>query len=306
MPVTLPPKQGTPTARPAAGGKAKPKLGFTSSKDLPFWAAFRGNVLSAPGMGKSHLLWTASKNYTGWPPEPGTVYDDVIVVETDSLGLGALEEAGAEIPHVIDLTMYNDAEIDAVKFEIPRLIKAKVAECPHVRLVGMDTASVFWAAILSRKQDGPRGYIDLAADVRRFFWELRKVAVPIISNCHLKDPSFMMQDRTNPGRDPVAIHEAKQVAAGASTGQDALNMDMPGRDAAKALRNHGTFTWFLEKRELPGGGAERILNCNDRRVETKKRLSLAVGDKEPAHLGKLFQKIAEKCSAPLPGAEIEV
>lgn len=294
------------TQKPASKPRVRPKLSITSSDEMSFWGSFRMNVLGAPESGKTHHLLTASKHYAGWPPEPGTVYDDVLIVETDSLGLAMLRETGAIVPRTIDLTQFDDAEIESVLKDIPRLIQADVEANPCTRVVGVDTMSVLLAAVINVKLEkvgpnaGPRAYNQLAGEARRMSWALRRVNVPVVFNMHVKDPQVIIADKAGKQViDPEDAYRMKQLAAGMAG--DELNMDIAGREAAKALRNHATFTWFLENRSLPGGKTERILNAKHRNVEGKMRLTQCVSPQEPAHLGQLFAKIAAGCGVPEPG-----
>jgi hypothetical protein len=278
-------------------GKAavsKPKLDLTSSEDIPFWAGIRVMTIAAFGEGKTHFLLTGSKHYPKqWPAAEKTVLDDIVVLETDSSGLAMLSEGNVAVPRVLNFTGLTHAEMYKVFMDIPEFLAEEVRRAP-TRLVGIDTATVLWQAVnntIQKRASGPMGYNELAIDLAEWMSKLKKVSVPVVFTGHIKPPKVIMDAKGE------FIKADSDVASGL---KGRLGFNLEGNKGANCIREAMTLTGRLVCEKRPGGAAERVINFDDPRTEGKRRLSISVDPTEPADLGALVTKIAERCNQPLP------
>lgn len=266
----------------------KRALGIQSSKELDFWGAFRMGVIAPPAEGKTRLCLTASaKLETG-------VLDDIVVVQTDGLGLATAYERGIEVPRVLDLSTFTDEDMAKVFMDIPGFIAEEVAKAP-TRCVAIDTASVLFAAeiiILQQGDDSARVWATFAKKLRQFYSKLRAVSVPVVFTFHIKAPKIVLDKSSNYLADTAS-------AAGLKAG--ALTMDMQGQQAANAIRAAHSQTGRLRKTVLGGGKAKWELEFDPTKDEAKRRFSECLDAVEPADLSHIFEKIAAGCNVPLPG-----
>jgi hypothetical protein len=285
----------------ATGGAKAPAAGlpeFGEARDLPFWAEFRMNVLAAKGEGKTHLLLTGSAK----PLERGAVLDDILLVETDSNGLAMIHEMDLHLPHVLNLAGLTDPEMDGMLLRIPKMIEEQLAAHPQIRMVGFDTASVLFGAVINTQlgllseKEGARAYNIFAKIMRDFNSALRRVKVPIVYTLHIKPPRVVINKKDGTPLDTEGI--------AASTGLDPgeLPMDIEGNKAASVIRNNATLGCRIVIADLPGGVVQRKLDFYNAKVETKMRLTRCIGREEPADLSALFAKIAAGCGQSVPGA----
>lgn len=272
-----------------ASVKKGPELKLTSSEDMPFWARFRMAIIAPPAEGKTYLGLTASaKLETG-------VLDDIVVVQTDPLGLAGAYEKGLVVPRVIDMSDYTDEDMNRVFQSLPGFIGAEVAKAP-TRAVIIDTASVLFGAVCVTcvtNNDGPKAYNEFAREIRRFYSKSKAIPVPIIATMHVKPPKVIM--------DKAGTYIADSAtAAGIRAG--ALTMDIEGNKGANVIRGMNTLTGRLRKNNV-GGKVTREIDFESTSDETKRRFVDCLDKKEPADLGHIFGKIAEGCKQPLPGVK---
>jgi len=270
--------------------KAQKSLSLTSSAELPFWAAFRMAVIAPPGEGKTHLCTTASAKM-----ESG-VLDDIVIVQTDPLGLAGIYEQGIEVPRVIDLSGYTDEEMNGVFGKLPGFLAEEVAKAPTMA-VCLDTASVLLGAVCVTevaKQDGPKAYNEFARRIRNFYSKLRAVPVPVVATMHVRPPRVIMDNKGTFVADSA-------TAAGIKAGS--LTMDIEGNKGANVIRGQNTLTARLQREDMPGGKTKWSLKFDSSKDETKTRFTKCLDKVEPADLSLLFKKIAEGCNQPLPGAK---
>ena len=270
--------------------QAKPQkqLHVTNSKDLPFWASFRMTVIAPPAEGKTHLCTTASAKV-----ESG-VLDDIIIVQTDPLGLAGIFEQGLEVPRVVDLSGYTDEEMAAAFAKLPAFLAEEVAKAP-TRAVCLDTASVLFGAVCTiavAREDGPRAYNDFARSIRNFYSKTRAIPVPLIATMHVRPPRVIMDAKGTFVADSA-------TAAGIRAG--ALTMDIEGNKGANVIRGQNTLTGRLFKEDLPGGKTKHTVKFDSSKDETKARFTRCLDKVEPADLSHIFRKIAEGCNQPMPG-----
>lgn len=286
--------KGVSTGAARPGG---PELAFCDARELPFWAEFRMNVLAAKGEGKTHLLLTGS----AVPPVRGAVLDDILLVETDSNGLAMIHEMDLHIPHTLNLAGMTDPEMDGALLRLPKMIEERLAANPKIRMVGVDTASVLFGAVINTQlgllseKEGARAYNIFAKIMRDFNSALRRVKVPIVYTLHIKPPRVVMKSKDGSSLDI----EGAAAAAGLDVGE--LPMDIEGNKAAGVIRNNATLGCRIVVTDIPGG-QQRKLDFYNAKVETKMRLTRCIAREEPADLSALFAKIAAGCGQPLPGA----
>lgn len=276
-------QQQTPTA-------AK-QLVVRSSKEMPFWSAFRMGIIAPAAEGKTHTILTASaKLETG-------VLDDIVLVETDGLGLATAYERGLEVPRIIDLTDFTDEDMARVFDKIPDFVAEEVARAP-CRCVGIDTASVLFAALIIQLQqadDSAKVWATFAKRLRTFYSKLRKVPVPVVFTFHVKAPKIVLDKSSSYIAD---------TASAAGLKQGALTMDLQGQQAANAIRAAHSQTGRLRKTMLGGGKTKWELEFDPVKDEAKRRFTRCLDAVEPADLSHIFNKIAEGCNQPLPGSEV--
>jgi hypothetical protein len=223
--------------------------------------------------------------------------DDVLVVETDENGLAPFREAEVNISNVIDLSGATSEDYYKLVAKLPKFLAEKTAANPAIRFVAIDHASGFFESIFfhiqkKAQKDGPKVYNDLAQEGKDFLRDLKeKVRVPILFNFHLRKPAMHLEMMA--GGAIVEMHNKAAAAAG-GLGRDQLDYALGGKQLADVVRNSMTLSAALIKTDLPGGKCLRELAFEHSEVYTKRRLTLCVGEKEPANIGSLFDRIAAK------------
>lgn len=257
---------------------------------LPFWGGLHMVVLAAPGAGKTHFLLTGSRHYTTWPPPEPAVFDDIVIAETDPLGLAMAYEANVDIPRIIDMTAATDEEMSAALSRLPDALADAVAQGP-TRFAAVDTGTILIGAVSTmeqQKSDSARLWSEIARRLRGFFSACRKIPVPIIVTGHLKPPAMIIDDKQR--------QYIMKACDAAGLRPDQLPMDIEGRKATRAIQAVSTMTGVIKQ---DANGA-RVIRFQDERVDTKQRFRLCVNKEEPAHLGAILTKIAKGCNKPMP------
>ena len=270
-------------------------LKTTTSNDAPFWPGFRLAVLGAPGVGKTHLAMSASATYPStWPADEPCTIDDVYVVETDEAGLGPAREAGVLVKNVLDLSGASVNDVYKLIKTLPRFLESELKARPEVRVLCLDHASGFFDAVhlaISAKTTGVKIYSDLAKDTRDFMFDMKaRIHIPVIYNFHIKRPQLHV--------DGMAEAAAIAQTVAANIGREQGDYAMAGKGASDVIRNAVTLSAHLTVTRQPNGKDLRELLFVDSQVFTKRRLTLCVGEKEPANLRKLFEKIGAGVQQP--------
>lgn len=286
-------------AAPLVPARPEFKLEVVSSNDLPFWSQFYLAVMGPAGRGKTHLAATMSAKYPDvWPPTAPLEIDDVLMINTDPNGQGALREARVTVKHVVDLANADPEEIFKMcrPGKLPKFIGDYLDSHSEIIGVAFDHGSGFFDSIFNficgreKGKDSPKKYLDVANEGKLFLEALRAhIHVPVLYNFHIRKPPPHMEGMAG-GASVEASIRSGSIASGVD--RDEGDYNLPGRQIADVVRNFMTLSASLITSALPGGKSERQLAFADQPVFTKRRLTLCVDPKEPAHLGKLFDKIS--------------
>ena len=281
-----------PVAKPVtAAAASKVVLKTERLSELPFWSTYRLGIAGAPESGKTRLFATLSRAWKededGHPVATGL--EDIYYCETDEGGGNSIREWGIDCP-ILDMGKMTDGEIYSALSELPGFLANEAAKI-KARGVCIDTGSRLVKAVLNtlikRGLDKAPLYNTLAMELRKFLFAMRAVHCPLVWNFHIKPPAIIE------GADDQGV----RIAAG--LGASDLEIDIDGRASKALIRDSCTHIYHLETREMPGNKTVRQLSA-DSRVESKRRMQKLTSAVEPAHLGKLFEKLAASMNIPLP------
>jgi hypothetical protein len=250
-----------------------PAVAVQDSQDLALKNLI-ANIMGPPGVGKTSVAATLSECYLADKP---CALSDMLWLLFDRGGLDCFIERGITTP-VIDFSQMNGFELLNAFKEAKPLIKKRVEEGTTRTLV-FDTGSVLDKILLAHHIERFEKFALYNAQLKEHM-SIFSFAKSLPCNV-----LFLWHEKVITAMDEAAkVRLASQGLEDGST-----QMDITGQ-ALTFYRGNASMTLALSRQKEMNGTYTRWLLPRAAKKDTKTRFA-CLADREPAHLGQLFEKI---------------